>query len=155
MDKEKFSQKYMEKHRHALPTAGALVQARHKLTKECYDYFVGRIYIAAKNGRFLDRGLEATFGVVKRTLQKRMEYARKIDGQPLTVKDAPAQDADTGAYILAYTIPSWTSIINNALLIYELENISLTAQRKLTKELADLAQTAEIAISWIGGAEYD
>jgi hypothetical protein len=63
----------------------------------------------------------------------------------ISIKDTPPYNPNAQINTLAFTIPSWVSIIEKSIATSDFNEISSDAQDKLTEELNKLATTIEIA----------
>ena len=77
--------------------------------------------------------------------KKREQKSGKLPRK--SVKDTPVYDPNAQVEILAYTIPSWISAVENNFMNTDFNEITLAAQRRLIKELNKLKEVAVTMIS--------
>lgn len=83
---------------------------------------------------------------LRRTKREKIEQ-KSGKSRRKSVKDTPVYDPNAQVEILAYTIPSWISAIENNFMNTDFNEITLAAQRRLIKELNRLKEIAVTMIS--------
>jgi len=82
--------------------------------------------------------------VLREKTERRGRPKRNKDEAPrVSVKDTPAYDPDAQINALAYTIPSWVSMIDRVFTASDFNEVSPNALDKLTGEMIKLSATAE------------
>ena len=98
----------------------------------------------ATNEKTLTKTIINEQKALRKKPERRGRPKRNMDATPrVSVKDTPAYDPDAQINALAYTIPSWVSMIDRVFTASDFNEVSLNALDKLAEEMIKLTATAE------------